>query len=93
MTRGLGGVVRFDGEVGASAPPLNHTVTQLQSPIHITSVSDFDDDDYGLGIVDRVENSVVPSTEMELLLSILSPKSAAWASFRERLTSAGTTSA
>ena len=46
---------------------LNHTVTQLQSPIHITSVSDFDDDDDGLGIVDRVENSVVPLTKAELL--------------------------
>ena len=48
-------------------PTRAHLRTQSQSPIHITSVSDFDDDDDGLGIVDRVENSVVPLTEAELL--------------------------
>ena len=43
--------------------------TQLQSSIHITSVSDLDDDDDRLGIVDRVENSVMPLTKAELLLA------------------------
>lgn len=48
---------------------MSGVIGRLQSPIHITSVSDFDDDDDGLGIVDRVENSVVPLTEAELLLA------------------------
>ncbi len=48
---------------------MSGVIGRLQLPIHITSVSDFDDDDNGLGIVDRVENSVVPLTEAELLLA------------------------
>ncbi len=42
---------------------------RLQSPIHITSVCDLDDDDYGLSVVNRIENSIVPLTEAELLLA------------------------
>ena len=44
-------------------------VRQLHSAVHITPVSDLDDNDDRLRVVDRIENSVMPLTDTKLLLA------------------------